>query len=73
MKNYVNHKFGLIEDDDLTIETSRTDIFCLILSIIAILIVIAGVLFTIAQAKAEVKQYSIEARQELSNLMEFNF
>lgn len=73
MKNYVNHKFGLVEDDEIVSTVNNTDIFCLILSIIAILIVIAGVLFTIAQAKAEAKQYSIEARQELSNLMEFNF
>lgn len=43
MKNYVNHKFCLVEDDEIVSSSciSKTDVFCMVLLIIAIVTMIA--------------------------------
>lgn len=70
MKTYSNHKFNLVEDDDIV--SNKTDLVCIILSIIGIILVVGLIIFSINTAKAEAKAYRAEMEQELCNLMEFN-
>lgn len=72
MKTYSNHKFNLVEDDDIVPSANKTDLVCIILSIIGILLVVGLIIFSINTAKAEAKAYRAEMEQELCNLMEFN-
>ena len=73
MKTYANHKFNIVEDDnDLIVPSTKTDRFCVLLSIVALLVLIAGIAFVASVAKAEAKEYAKQANQELCNLMEFN-
>lgn len=73
MKTYKNHKFMIVEDDNnIVMPSSKTDHFCILLSIIALLVLIAGIAFAASAAKVEAKEYAIQANQELCNLMEFN-
>ena len=73
MKTYANHKFNIVEDDnDLIVPSTKTDRFCILLSIVALLVLIAGIAFVASVAKAEAKEYARQANQELCNLMEFN-
>lgn len=71
MKMYANHKFGIVEDDEIT-SNNDTDIVCLILSLIAILLIVCGVLFVTSLAKAEAKEYVKQANEELCDLVDFN-
>lgn len=70
MKTYSNHKFNLVEDDDIV--SNKTDLVCIILTIIGILLIIGLIAFSIHTSKAEAKVYSVQMEQELCNLMEFN-
>jgi len=73
MKTYANHKFNIVEDDnDLIVPSTKTDRFCILLSIVALLVLIAGIAFVASAAKAEAQAYARQANQELCNLMEFN-
>lgn len=73
MKTYKNHKFLIVEDDEtLVTPSAKTDHFCILLSIVALLLLIAGIAFAASAAKAEAKAYTDKANQELCNLMEFN-
>ena len=72
MKTYSNHKFNLVDDDDIVSSANNTEFVCIILSIIGILLIIGLIAFSIYTAKAEAKAYSVQANQELCNLMEFN-
>ena len=72
MKKYSNHKFNLVEDDDLVPTASKTNMMCIILVLIAILLVAGMIVFTIRDAKAEARAYRAHMEQELCNLMEFN-
>lgn len=73
MKNYVNHKFCLVEDDEIVSTcNNKTDIFCVILSIIGILTIIAGIAFAASVAKSEAKEYRADMETQLCHLMEFN-
>lgn len=73
MKTFKNHKFLIVEDDDdIVMPSTKTDHFCLLLSIVAILILIAGIAFAATAAKAEAQAYATQANQELCDLMEFN-
>jgi len=72
MKTYSNHKFNLVEDDDIVSNANNTDFVCIILTMICILLIIGLIAFSIYAAKAEAKAYSVQMEQELCNLMEFN-
>ena len=72
MKTYSNHKFNLVEDDDVVSTVSKTDMMCVILALIAMLLVAGMIVFTIRDAKAEARAYRAHMEQELCNLMEFN-
>lgn len=72
MKTYSNHKFNLVEDDDVVSTVSKTDMMCVILVLIAMLLVVGMIIFTIRDAKAESRAYRAHMEQELCNLMEFN-
>jgi hypothetical protein len=71
MKTYANHRFNLVEDDEITAST-KTETFCVLLAIVALLVLIAGIAFVASVAKAEAQAYATQANQELCNLMEFN-
>lgn len=71
MKTYANHRFNLVEDDEITAST-KTETFCVLLAFVALLVLIAGIIFATTAAKAEAKEYAKQANQELCNLMEFN-
>lgn len=72
MKTYANHKFLIVEDDDIVSTANKTDTFCVALAFVALLLLIAGVVFAATAAKAEAKAYRAHMEQELCNLMEFN-
>lgn len=72
MKTYTNNKFHLVEDDEIVSTCNKTDTFCVILGIIALMLLVAGIIFVANIAKSEAKAYSVKANQELCNLMEFN-
>lgn len=44
MKTYTNHKFNLVEDDDIVSRTNKTDTVCIVLAIIAIMLIVATVI-----------------------------
>lgn len=72
MKTYANHKFLIVEDDDIVSTSTKTETFCVLLAFVALLVLIAGIIFAATAAKAEAKAYSAHMEQELCNLMEFN-
>lgn len=72
MKTYSNHKFNLVEDDEIVSNANKTDSVCIIFSIIGILLVVGLIIFSINTAKAEAKAYRAEMEQGLCNLMEFS-
>jgi hypothetical protein len=73
MRKYANFRYNIVEDDhDLIVPSTKTDRFCILLSIVALLVLIAGIAFVASVAKAEAKEYAKQANQELCNLMEFN-
>ena len=72
MKTYSNSRFHLVEDDDIVSTTTKTETFCVLLAFVALLVLIAGIIFAATAAKAEAMAYSAQANQELCNLMEFN-
>lgn len=76
MKEYANHRYIIIEGDNEVITTSKTDRFCVVLSIIAFLIFIVGIVLMVGIARAEQRQeimnYSEQMQQQLNDLMEFN-
>lgn len=45
MKNYVNHRFGIVEEDELYDTTSGADTMGLVLGFIAVLLVLGLCLF----------------------------
>jgi hypothetical protein len=73
MRKYANFRYNIVEDDhDLIVPSTKTDRFCILLSIVAMLVLIAGIAFVASVAKAEAQAYATQANQELCNLMEFN-
>lgn len=72
MKTYSNHKFNLVEDDDIVSSANTTDLVCIILTMICILLIAGLIVFSINTAKAEAKAYRAEMEQGLCNLMEFS-
>lgn len=76
MKEYANHRYIIIEGDNEVITTSKTDRFCVVLSIIAFLIFLVGIVLMVGIARAEQRQeimnYSEQMQQQLNDLMEFN-
>jgi hypothetical protein len=73
MRKYANFRYNIVEDDhDLIVPSTKTDRFCILLSIVALLVLIAGIAFVASVAKAEAQAYATQANQELCNLMEFN-
>ncbi len=72
MKKYTNHKFNIIEDDELLDNTSGTDVISGVLFILAIALMVGCIFYVTYSAKAEAKAYRSILQTELCNLMEFN-